>query len=80
MLSSLCLVEFNGNVVRGDSIMWGIHLSFNISGAGWYEYESPGAKLPNTSDFIVDFLTQFRKNRGIEPRRISPQVIHPDLL
>lgn len=43
-------------------------------GAGWYDYERPGAKKPYPSDFVKDLIADYRKRHGIVQRKISTQV------
>lgn len=50
------------------------------TGAGWYDYERPGAKKPYPSDFVKELIANYRKRHGIPQRKISTQEISERLL
>ena len=44
------------------------------TGAGWYRYEA-GAREPIPDPLVADIIEQFRKERGINPRKISDDEV-----
>jgi 3-hydroxyacyl-CoA dehydrogenase len=44
------------------------------TGAGWYRYE-PGAREPIPDPLVTAIIEQFRKERGIHPRKISDDEV-----
>ena len=44
------------------------------TGAGWYRYDA-GAREPIPDPLVADIIEQFRKERGINPRKISDDEV-----
>jgi 3-hydroxyacyl-CoA dehydrogenase len=44
------------------------------TGAGWYRYQA-GAREPIPDPLVADIIEQFRKERGINPRKISDDEV-----
>jgi 3-hydroxyacyl-CoA dehydrogenase len=44
------------------------------TGAGWYRYEA-GARDPIPDPLVADIIEQFRKERGINPRKITDDEV-----